>query len=88
MGNLRTKAAAVVALGVIVLVALLYGAAQLTLLPSYVDLERRQITEHGERVRDALLAEVDGLDHQLGDWAAWGRFRAVVHRAVHEALAG
>ncbi|HLE77031.1 MAG TPA: HD domain-containing phosphohydrolase [bacterium] len=71
MGNLRTKAAAVVALGVIVLVALLYGAAQLTLLPSYVDLERRQITEHVERVRDALLAEVDDLDRQLGDWAAW-----------------
>jgi 8-oxo-dGTP pyrophosphatase MutT (NUDIX family) len=22
-----------------------------------------------------------------GDWRAWGRFRAVVHRAVHEALA-
>lgn len=23
----------------------------------------------------------------VGDWAAWGRFRAVVHRTVHEALA-
>lgn len=59
------------ALGVIVLVTLLYGAAQIILLPSYVDLERRQITEHVGRVRDALLAELDELDHQLGDWAAW-----------------
>jgi len=23
-----------------------------------------------------------------GDWRAWGKFRAVVHRAVHDALAG
>ena len=23
-----------------------------------------------------------------GDWAAWGRFRAVVHRVVHETLSG
>jgi 8-oxo-dGTP pyrophosphatase MutT (NUDIX family) len=26
-------------------------------------------------------------DHDIGgDWRAWGRFRAVVHRAVHEAI--
>jgi 8-oxo-dGTP pyrophosphatase MutT (NUDIX family) len=29
-----------------------------------------------------------GTEDIGGDWAAWGRFRAVVHRAVHEALSG
>lgn len=30
--------------------------------------------------------EAPGTEDIGGDWAAWGRFRAVVHRAVHEAL--
>ncbi|OGN81711.1 MAG: hypothetical protein A3H36_00815 [Chloroflexi bacterium RIFCSPLOWO2_02_FULL_71_16] len=35
-----------------------------------------------EAIASAISPEI------VGDWAAWGRFRAVVHRAVHEALAG
>lgn len=34
---------------------------------------------------DALGSETSS--EIVGDWADWGRFRAVVHRAVHEALA-
>ncbi len=39
----------------------------------------------------AVAARLDGVSGGApeigGDWAAWGRFRAVVHRAVGEALA-
>jgi ADP-ribose pyrophosphatase YjhB (NUDIX family) len=59
------------------------------------DLEE-QIEEWIE-VEPAGLAEVaDRLDritsapsHEIGgDWANWGHFRAIVHRVVHEELAG
>ena len=33
---------------------------------------------------DAL--QTQGTQDIGGDWAAWGRFRAIVHRTVHEAL--
>ncbi len=57
--------------------------------------------DESERIEDwreidppELLAVADRLDALVtpgsedigGDWAAWGRFRAVVHRAVHAAL--
>lgn len=40
----------------------------------------------------AVAAHLEGLASELsadivGDWADWGGFRAVVHRAVHDALA-
>lgn len=39
------------------------------------------------RVADALDAVASELSPDIeGDWADWGRFRAVVHRAVHDAL--
>jgi len=37
------------------------------------------------RTLDHLSSQ--GTEDIGGDWRAWGRFRAVVHRAVHEALA-
>lgn len=41
------------------------------------------------RVADLLdNLQTAGTEDIGGDWAAWGRFRAVVHRAVYEALAG
>lgn len=76
--NRQARAAAVVVLSVIVLVALLYGTARLTLLNNYAQLEQQQITEHVARVRDALLAQIADLDHQLGDWAAWDETYAYV----------
>jgi len=56
-------------------------------------------SERIEEWREVAVAELpsvaDALEHLTtqgtedigGDWAAWGRFRAVVHRVVHEALA-
>lgn len=40
------------------------------------------VAQHLESIASAISPEI------VGDWAAWGRFRAVVHRTVHEALAG
>jgi len=41
------------------------------------------------RVADALdRLTTQGSEDIGGDWRAWGKFRAVVHRAVHQALAG
>lgn len=71
MYSVRRRAGAAATLGAIVLMALLYGTARPTLLKNYEVLERREITEHVGRVRDALLAQVDELDRQLSDWAAW-----------------
>lgn len=38
------------------------------------------VAEHLEGIASEISAEI------VGDWAAWGRFRAVVHRTVHEVL--
>lgn len=39
------------------------------------------------RVADALdRLTTQGTEDIGGDWRAWGKFRAVVHRAVHQAL--
>ena len=40
-----------------------------------------EVAERLERVTSSPSADIGG------DWADWGRFRAVVHRVVHEALA-
>ncbi len=62
-------------------------------------LEARDREERIEEYREVDPAELpavaDGLErvtsmHSVdigGDWADWGRFRAVAHRVVHEALA-
>lgn len=44
--------------------------------------ELPSVAQRLEGIVPAISSEI------LGDWAAWGRFRAVVHRTVHEALAG
>jgi len=54
-----------------------------------------RIEEWREVAIDELPRVADVLDHLTtqgtedigGDWRAWGKFRAVVHRAVHQALA-
>jgi hypothetical protein len=38
------------------------------------------VAENLEAVASAPSADIGG------DWADWGRFRAIVHRVVHEAL--
>ena len=56
--------------------------------------ETERIEEWREVAPSELHAVADLLDHLAsegsedigGDWAAWGRFRAVVHRAVARAL--
>lgn len=61
-------------------------------------LEAIDTSERIEEWKEIDVAELPRVAHALdhlttqgtedigGDWAAWGRFRAVVHRAVHEAL--
>ncbi len=39
-----------------------------------------RVAERLDHIASASAPEIDG------DWADWGRFRAVVHRSVHEAL--
>ncbi len=60
-------------------------------------LDTSERIEEWKEVEIADLPRVaDTLDHLTtqgaedigGDWAAWGKFRAVVHRVAHQALAG
>ena len=40
-------------------------------------------------IADRLDRITSGPSHEIGgDWADWGHFRAIVHRVVHEELAG
>jgi 8-oxo-dGTP pyrophosphatase MutT (NUDIX family) len=55
--------------------------------------EHEQIESYIEVPVGELPSVADRLDHLpangapgIGNWDAWGRFRAHVHRAVHEAL--
>jgi ADP-ribose pyrophosphatase YjhB (NUDIX family) len=52
-------------------------------IEAFIEIDRLElptVADRLERVTSAQSADIGG------DWADWGRFRAVVHRAVHQAL--
>ncbi|HEV8353102.1 MAG TPA: HD domain-containing phosphohydrolase [bacterium] len=80
----RWKALIAAGAVIVVLGATLYGLALAILLPDYVALEHSTITQDVERVRDALLNEVEELSRQLNDWAAWDDTYAYVARPTRD----
>lgn len=54
------------------------------LIEEYKEIDASELPRIAERL-DALDDESRG---SVGSWRDWGKFRAVVHRAVHEALTG
>jgi len=54
------------------------------LIEEYIEIDPSELTTVAERLES--LPETDR--DRVGSWRDWGRFRAVVHRAVHEALVG
>lgn len=51
-------------------------------IEEYIEIDPLELTGVAERL-ESLTDSDRGL---VGSWRDWGRFRAVVHRAVHEAL--
>lgn len=54
------------------------------LIEDYLEIDPAELP----RVADRLEALPETDRGRVGSWRDWGRFRAVVHRAVHEALVG
>jgi 8-oxo-dGTP pyrophosphatase MutT (NUDIX family) len=52
-------------------------------IEDYIELEPSELRAVADRLEQ--VASTDSVDIG-GDWADWGRFRAVVHRVVHDAL--
>lgn len=52
------------------------------LIEEYIEIEPSELP----RVAERLEALPEGDRGIVGSWRDWGKFRAVVHRAVHEAL--
>ena len=52
------------------------------LIEEYIEIEPSELP----RVAERLEALPDGDRGIVGSWRDWGKFRAVVHRAVHEAM--
>lgn len=67
----HNKVNVVIAAGLVSLLAIVYAASQLILLPSYADLEKQDAGKNVQRVLDTLAEDLTALDHQLADWAAW-----------------
>lgn len=53
-------------------------------IEEYIEIDPAELP----RVAERLESLPDGDRATVGSWSDWGKFRAVVHRAVHEALAG
>ena len=53
-------------------------------IEEYIEIEPAELP----RVVERLESLDDATRGSVGSWRDWGRFRAVVHRAVHEALVG
>lgn len=53
-------------------------------IESYIEIDPSELPA----VADRLEALPEGTRGSVGSWRDWGRFRAVVHRSVHEALGG
>ena len=53
-------------------------------IEEFVEVAPSRLVEVAERLERVTSARSEDIG---GDWADWGRFRAVVHRVVHEALA-
>lgn len=54
-------------------------------IEEWIEVEPSALGEVADRLEDVTSAR---SDHIHGDWSDWGRFRAIVHRVVHEELAG
>ncbi len=53
------------------------------LIEEYIEVDRAELL----RVAEKLESLPESERGTVGSWRDWGKFRAVVHRAVHEALA-
>lgn len=53
-------------------------------IESWREIEPRELSAVAD---DLAHLRTDGSESIGGDWRAWGEFRAVVHRVVHDALA-
>jgi NAD+ diphosphatase len=52
-------------------------------IEEWVEVDPGELPAVAERLDSVTSAHSDDIG---GDWADWGRFRAIVHRVVHEAL--
>ena len=69
--KLRKKTLAILALTFASLIVVQYAASQLVFLDSFATLEEQDTIQNIERVRSALIADLNNLDAFVYDWAAW-----------------
>jgi sensor domain CHASE-containing protein/two-component sensor histidine kinase len=69
--KLHNKTLFILGLTFISLILIQYAASQLIFLDSFATLEEQDTSQNVERVRSALLVELDNLDTYTYDWAAW-----------------
>jgi ADP-ribose pyrophosphatase YjhB (NUDIX family) len=54
-------------------------------IEEWIEVEPSALGDVADRLEGVTSAQSDDIH---GDWSDWGRFRAIVHRVVHEELAG
>lgn len=69
--TLRKKTLGIIAASGMVLIVLLYAAAHVIVMKSFVALERDNMSQHLERVRSALKNEMDEIASFASDYGAW-----------------
>ncbi len=69
--TLRNRTLISIGLTIIFLVVLLYVSSRLILLDGFARLEEHQVRQDLERVLNAIQNDVDALDAETLDWAAW-----------------
>jgi len=69
--TLRQKTLAAVGITIVALVAALYGISRNMVLSRFLELERRDVKTNVHRALEAVSAELDNLESDVGDWAPW-----------------
>jgi len=76
--TLRKKTLMITGAMLLGLLVVLYTAAHLILLSSFLDLERARTHDYTEQVLSLVTAQLDELSSGVGDWAAWDETYAFI----------
>lgn len=69
--SLRSRVAALLVALSIVLVAIMYAAQELVVMPTFADLERTNAERNVSRCLESLARDLHSLSNTTNDWASW-----------------
>ncbi|MDD5087265.1 MAG: CHASE4 domain-containing protein [bacterium] len=86
--TLRQKTLAAVGITIVALVAALYGISRNLMLNRFLELEQRDVQTNVHRALEAVTADLNNLESDVGDWAPWDDVYQFIEDGNEEFLIG